>query len=69
MARDTSKERTIALSDKALKTYNKLPRMERSKWVSSAIVEKHEREKGMSLEQEIKQLKERVKELESRMEK
>lgn len=58
------KRLNIELTEESLKIYKAVPLFERSKFVSDAIIEKHTRDTGTSLEQRFDDIERRLQKLE-----
>lgn len=62
MPRPTKNDRTITLTELALKVYDSWPHMEKSKRVSEAII-RHEHDSGTGLEARVEKLEREVERL------
>ena len=63
MARPTKNDRTITLTEPALKVYDSWPHMEKSKRVSEAIIQ-HEHDSGTGIQARVEALERKVDKLE-----
>jgi len=68
MTRPTKNDRTVTLTEPALKVYDSWPHMEKSKKVSEAIIKhgKHSRDTGTDLQAQINDHELRLRELEGK---